>query len=321
MRVYYCDMFRAYACREKTLIPIDRMRLLSAATVLWLLQTLLLPEMSGDAILAARRAAWKQCLSFSPHEETVSLPLALSLLNPHQLDPGKEAFAQNTLLKRLPDVAMRLIEDGVVDDAAGTLLRALAAEVPTHVPVRSPAEVSAVIVGADAPFCANFNGKWNRWTTDRSACKDWSLAMPLISLQMYFYIYIYIYMYIYVYTHIYIYAAAFWIALVTLGQRAERAGEEGEQEGGAVLKDPFQGMKSEALTSAMSDVLKSTLEKHLTFVRAVVAGGSLADYWADDTGRKNKFYSALASTNLPAFFGVRICTERCSQGLPVGQQR
>jgi len=262
------------------------MRLLSAATVLWLLQTLLLPEVSGDAILAARRAEWKQCLSFSPHEETVSPPLALSLLNPHQLDPGKEAFAQHTLLKRLPDVAMRLIEDGVVDDAAATRLRALAAEVPTHVPLRSPAEVSAVIVGADAPFCANFNGEWNRWTTDRSACKDWSLAMPLVSLEMYFY-------------------RRVLDCTGYFGAASGESGGGGEQEGGAVLKDPFQGMKSEALTSAMqSDVLKSTLEKHLTFVRAVAAGGSLANYWADDTGRKNKFYSALASTNLPAFFGA-----------------
>ena len=96
-RVTPCGLACAGGLRPPSLLlaRAEKMRLLAAPTALWLLQSLLLPEASAAEAavisgLAARRAEWKQCVSFSPHEDTVCPPVSLSLLNPQLLDPAKE---------------------------------------------------------------------------------------------------------------------------------------------------------------------------------------------------------------------------------------
>jgi uncharacterized protein with ATP-grasp and redox domains len=241
-------------------------------------------QRGGGEQLDARRAEWRRCGSFEAHEDTVGEPGSLALLNPPLLDPARDrSFARHTLLNRLPAVASRLIGDGI-DSASAERLRHLAAEVPWQVPLREPlplVERSAESrLGLDSAFCARVDAEWKRWTQERAAFKDWEMALPLISLEIYFYRRV-------------LDCTGYFGA----SDAAEAAAV------GSVLVDPFEKMKIEALDAALaSEALTQTLEHHLSQVRTVKAASSLSGFWSKDVVQQGAFYSSLASSTVPDHF-------------------
>lgn len=127
---------------------------------------------------------WTTHKFFNPDEDTLKPPASLARLNPPILNPAQEgSFARHTLLKRLPDTATRVLRDNeatLPQDAKDSLL-SLSEEVP-NVPLRTP---DAVEGGATTDI-KHFNQEWDRWTRER-ASGNWTIALPLISTEMYYY--------------------------------------------------------------------------------------------------------------------------------------
>ena len=140
----------------------------------------------------------------------------------------------------------------------------------------------------ESSFCENFNEEWERWTQDRKEAKDWSLALPLICLEIYF--------------HRRILDCTGYFGGGNAG-----GGASGSEDGAAkycgVLQDPFQGMKLEALEAALSsDGWHHTLAFHLGQTADTPAALSLRNLWSPDPERKNQFFAALGEITVPAFF-------------------
>ena len=130
----------------------------------------------------------------------------------------------------------------------------------------------------DEEFCRSVDGEWGRWIQERAEAKSWSLAMPLISLEMYF--------------HRRLLDCCGYFGDVSCQ-------DEGEKE--RVLVDPFEAMKLEALDSALgSGAFKMSLAQHLAHVRPPHA--SLRALWSEDSQDRTRFYGALGSSSLPDFF-------------------
>jgi hypothetical protein len=130
----------------------------------------------------------------------------------------------------------------------------------------------------DEEFCRRVDGEWSKWIQERAEAKNWFLAMPLISLEMYF--------------HRRLLDCCGYFGDVSCQ-------DEGENE--RVLVDPFQAMKLEALDSALgSGAFKISLAQHLAHVRPLRAG--LRALWSEDSQDRTRFYRALGSSSLPDFF-------------------